>query len=419
MRHLAPRRSSTVVRRCGMSSVWPPMVTRTTTSPDVHATEPAAEMFCGERVHDSASDWVRSRSICSRIAACPVRASSTPVPSKNTFGSSAKSAMAPSTSLLDAVSTIRESTCITSASVRGSAFMSFETIPAKGGPPWEAESRPKTAPSQGRTKSGRPGSPATSSLKRGRPGKTMIPGTRTARRLPRQPLDVPRERLFGTAELGCPMARNQVVEVEREQALEVTAHAPARRRHRLQPDRPDHARGEEPHRVHDELPERGDQGIVVVVLHAVAGHEQPMLRQADDALGSRGLLEDHDPRAGDRERSLLGDLPAEARLGVRLLSGHTPELYAEPVDVVAIVATMEGTQPHGVLERSFRQQLGLGASLSRTGLSSTQPSGTRTATMFRLNVIFSPSGIDIAFALDASQTSGKHSRNGRWCEAGG
>src|SRR5947208_11502653 len=58
-------------------------------------------------------------------------------------------------------------------------------------------------------------------------------------------------------------------------------------------------------------------------------------------------------------------------------------------------------------------------SLSRTGLSSTQPSGTRTATMFRLNVIFSPSGIDIAFALDASQTSGKHSRNGRWCEAGG
>ncbi len=39
--------------------------------------------------------------------------------------------------------------------------------------------------------------------------------------------------------------------------------------------------------------------------------------------------------------------------------------------------------------------------------------------MFRLNVIFSPSGIDIAFALDASQTSGKHSRNGRWCEAGG
>src|SRR2546422_6656664 len=86
-----------------------------------------------------------------------------------------------------------------------------------------------------------------------------------------------------------------------------------------------------------------------------------MLRQADDALGSRGLLEDHDPRAGDRERSLLGDLPAEARLGVRLLSGHTPELDAEPVDVVAIVATMEGTQPHGVLERSFRQHLGLGA----------------------------------------------------------
>src|SRR2546422_1665876 len=91
----------------------------------------------------------------------------------------------------------------------------------------------------------------------------LIPGTRTARRLPRQPLDVPRERLFGTAELGCPMARNQGVEVEREQALEVAAHAPARRRHRLQPDRPDHARGEEPHRVHDELPERGDQGIVV------------------------------------------------------------------------------------------------------------------------------------------------------------
>src|SRR5437762_10124611 len=46
-----------------MSSVWPPMVTRTTTSPDVHATEPAAEMLCGDRIHDSASDWVRSRSI--------------------------------------------------------------------------------------------------------------------------------------------------------------------------------------------------------------------------------------------------------------------------------------------------------------------------------------------------------------------
>src|SRR5437763_17152994 len=110
--------------------------------------------------------------------------------------------------------------------------------------------------------------------------------------------------------------------------------------------------GEEPHRVHDELPERGDQGIVVVVLHAVAGHEQPMLRQADDALGSRGLLEDDDPRAGVRERSLLADLPAAARVGVRLLSGHTPEIDAEPVDVVAIVATMEGTHLHGVPERS-------------------------------------------------------------------
>src|SRR5213592_5101764 len=340
MSHLAPRRSSTVVRRCGMSSVWPPMLTRTTTSPDVHATEPAAEMFCGERVHDSASDWVRSRSICSRIAACPVRASSTPVPSKNTFGSSAKSAMAPSTSLLDAVSTIRESTCITSASVRGSAFMSFETIPAKGGRLGKVSLARRLPPRKAARRAGDRGRRRRPAWKRGRPGKTMIPGTRTARRLSRQPLDVPRERLFGTAELGGPMARNQVVEVEREQALEVAAHAPARRRHRLQPYRPDHARGEEPHRVHDELPERGDQGIVVVVLHAVAGHEQPMLRQADDALGSRGLLEEHDPRAGDRERSLLGDLPAEARLGVRLLSGHTPELDAEPVDVVAIVATM-------------------------------------------------------------------------------
>jgi len=34
------------------------MVTRTTTSPDVHATEPATEMLCGDRIHDSASDWV-------------------------------------------------------------------------------------------------------------------------------------------------------------------------------------------------------------------------------------------------------------------------------------------------------------------------------------------------------------------------
>src|SRR5947207_11223572 len=85
------------------------------------------------------------------------------------------------------------------------------------------------------------------------------------------------------------------------------------------------------------------------------------LRHADVDSGTSGLIEEHNARAGDRERSLLGDLPAEARLGVRLLSGHTPELDAEPVDVVAIVATMEGTQPHGVLERSFRQQLGLGA----------------------------------------------------------
>src|SRR5438034_11152012 len=72
------------------------MVTRTTTSPDVHATEPAAEMPCGDRIHDSASDRVRSRSICSRIAPCPARASSTPLPSRNTSGSWANSAMAPS-----------------------------------------------------------------------------------------------------------------------------------------------------------------------------------------------------------------------------------------------------------------------------------------------------------------------------------
>jgi hypothetical protein len=37
----------------------------------------------------------------------------------------------------------------------------------------------------------------------------------------------------------------------------------------------------------------------------------------------------------------------------------------------------------------------------------------------RLNVIFSPSGIDIEIALAASHTSGKHSRKGKWCSAGG
>src|SRR2546425_13370186 len=35
-----------------MSSVLPPMVTRMTTSPAVHATEPAEETLCGNIVHD-------------------------------------------------------------------------------------------------------------------------------------------------------------------------------------------------------------------------------------------------------------------------------------------------------------------------------------------------------------------------------
>ena len=112
------------------------------------------------------------------------------------------------------------------------------------------------------------------------------------------------------------------------------------------------------------FPSDRKQRIVVVVLDAVAGDEQTVLRQADDALGTRGVLEDHGPRARNREPPVLGDLPAEFRLGVRLLSGHTPELDAELVDVVAIVATVVGAEPDGVLEWSLRQQLGLSCSRS-------------------------------------------------------
>src|SRR5262245_33410949 len=67
--------------------------------------------------------------ICSRIAARPVRAASTPLPSRNTSGSSANSATPPSTSPLDALSPSCESTSSTAASVRGSPFI-LSVIPA-------------------------------------------------------------------------------------------------------------------------------------------------------------------------------------------------------------------------------------------------------------------------------------------------
>jgi len=80
-------------------------------------------MLCGPNVHDHASDCERSRSICSRISAGPLRASSTPVPNRNTSGSSANIAIAAPASRLPAASTIRASSSFTSASVRGSGRM--------------------------------------------------------------------------------------------------------------------------------------------------------------------------------------------------------------------------------------------------------------------------------------------------------
>src|SRR5207247_9030715 len=117
-------------------------------------------------------DWVTSRPSCSRIAPCPARAPSTPLPSRNTSGSWANSAMAPS------IPRYREKE--RDGPIGGDARLQVHALPSdgvghcleirgigltddlrlvrddsrKGGTPWEAVSRPKTAPRKAARRAG-------------------------------------------------------------------------------------------------------------------------------------------------------------------------------------------------------------------------------------------------------------------------